>query len=160
MAEYSWRREEDRFLLVRKQRDNVSMQASPFWRRFFLCAKTAWNFILLAVQSTKQNQQNVTKTNSKPRLSLSLSLFLLNRSQFHPAHKSSPKKMISLTADRSLPKHTKKRKKRKTKRRTRPIESSRGSKTKTEVQKAEDCWLQRKRKQERNTTAESPDHAT
>lgn len=50
------------------------MQASPFWRRFFLCAKTAWNSILLAVQSTKRNQQNVTKTNSKPRLSLSLSL--------------------------------------------------------------------------------------
>jgi len=49
------------------------MQASPFWRRYFLCAKTAWNCILLAVQSTKQNQQNVTKTNSKPPpLSLSL----------------------------------------------------------------------------------------
>jgi hypothetical protein len=30
----------------------------------------------LAVQSTKPNQQNVTKTNSKPRLSLSLSLSL------------------------------------------------------------------------------------
>ncbi len=44
-----------------------------------------------------------------------LSLFLLKRSQFHPAHKSSPKIMISLTADRSLPKHTKKQKKRKTK---------------------------------------------
>jgi hypothetical protein len=43
--------------------------------------------------------------------------------------------MISLTADRSLPKHTKKQEKPKTKRRTSPIDSSRGSKTKTKVQK-------------------------
>jgi len=79
-----------------------------------------------------------SKTSPKQTLnpvSLSLSLFLLNRLQFHPAHKSSPKKMISLTAGRSLPKHKKKQKKRKTKRRTSPIDSSRGFKTKTEVQK-------------------------